>query len=222
MEPVGDLGLVLRGGRRRLLGLAAGDGEVLGQRPQLVEHLLVLARPQVHELAPLDRRLDVVGAQDGGRLVEGPGVDVGLDGDLGEGGVEPVDLGLGLLLAAAGGGELGLGGGGRLLRVGEGGLLAGDVRLEGGEGLLDLGVLGPQHVDLGGVVGPLLADALALLARVPRGAGRGAGDRRHHGNDERPQRAQPLRSMCASPLCLPAARCPRSSWSGDPTPAGPS
>ena len=96
--------------------------------------------------------------------------------------MEPVDLGLGLLLAPAGGGELGLGGGRRLLGVGESGLLAGDVRLEGGERFLDFGVLGSEHVDLGGVVGPLLTDALAFLARVTRGTGGGARDRRDDGD----------------------------------------
>jgi hypothetical protein len=213
VEPVGDLALVLRGGRRGLLRLATSDGEVLRERAEPVEDLLVLAGAEVHELAALYRALDVVGAEHGGGVVEGAGVDVGLDGDVGERRVQAVDLGLGLLLAAPGGGQLGLGGGGGLLGIGQGRLLAGDVGLEVCQCLLDLVVLGAQHVEVGGDIGPLLAHALALLAGVARGAGCGPGDAREHGHGEQPSQdgcrlraplhPRPVRHDARVPSCCP-------------------
>jgi len=161
-----DLGLA-----PQLLGLTGGvlggdalGGEVVLGRPQLVDHVLLAVRLVPQQGLAQGRLVDVGGVEHGGIVALGR-ADVGVDGGVGRLVLQHHDLRLEAALLDPGGLGLGQRRAGGPLGVLVLGPLAAHVLVEGGEGVLQVGGVGPQPVQLGGHVGGLLPD------RIPLGPG---------------------------------------------------
>ena len=150
----------------------------------LIDHVDVTSGPHGHE-GPTSRILLRRSGLEAPQQVVTRRIHVRRDGEAGEPGPQLGQLGGARIGRPAGDRSLSGGGLGSPSRLGRQLLLAAHVRLDGGKGLADPGLIGLEHVDLGGQLGAVGLHPRPILAGVlgPGGPGR-SDDRRDHERDD--------------------------------------